>query len=92
MSGSHKLSRYTTTHESGMLLTSYFCRECGSVIYKEADRNNFRGFAVLQAGTDDDIAALNQSQPQAEMYVKYRPSWVPEIPNALQMQEFWLEP
>jgi hypothetical protein len=87
-SGSSSLKSYSKPHESGMDLTIFFCGDCGTVTYKELDADMFQGTVIVQAGTLDDMNALNQAQPDEELYIKHRASWLPKIPSAGQMQEF----
>jgi hypothetical protein len=87
-SGSSSLKSYSKPHESGMNLTIFFCEDCGTGIYKEADADMFQGIVVVQVGTLDDMNALNQAQPDEELYIKHRASWLPKIPSAGQIQEF----
>jgi hypothetical protein len=79
---------FSKTHESGMELTVFFCDNCGSVIHKEGDTDAFRGLVIVQAGTLDDAEGLDMEKPGAELYVKHRASWLPEVAGAGQMQEF----
>ena len=79
---------YTVTHESGMKLTVHFCDNCGGVIYKTADNDLFRGYAIVQAGTLDDQEGLEQAKPEMELYTKYRAPWLSNLDWAAQKQGF----
>ena len=85
-SGSPK--QYSATHENGMQLTVSFCGNCGTALYKEADADAFKGVVIVQAGTLDDLNGLESAQPEDELYVKYRASWVPTVATAKQNEEF----
>ncbi|KAF7591894.1 hypothetical protein BBP40_000941 [Aspergillus hancockii] len=45
---------FSMTHESGMHLTTHFCGNCGNLLYKTADREEFKGAVIVLAGTLDD--------------------------------------
>jgi hypothetical protein len=71
-----------------MDLTVFFCPDCGSAIKKTGTLDAFRGMAIVQAGTLDGADGMDAAGPAAELYVKYRAAWMPEITGAGQMQEF----
>ncbi|GIJ85585.1 hypothetical protein Asppvi_004444 [Aspergillus pseudoviridinutans] len=79
---------YHQTHESGMHMTLHFCGNCGSLLYKTADRKEFEGGVIVLAGTLDDPRALDDAKPEAEFFVKHRASWWPALADAKQLQEF----
>jgi hypothetical protein len=76
------------THESGMHLTLHFCGNCGCLLYKTADRKEFEDGVIVLAGTLDDPQALDDAKPEAEFFVKERPSWWPALDDAKQLQGF----
>lgn len=71
-----------------MNLTIYFCENCSSRLYKEADAAEFQGIVLIQAGTLTDLAGLDDAQPEAELWVKYRARWSPTVKNAMQLEQF----
>jgi hypothetical protein len=79
---------YKWTHESGMKMAFSFCGDCGVNISKTGDHDAFKGLVIVQAGTLDDASGIKQAAPAAELYVKDRVSWVPELVGAGQIQEF----
>jgi hypothetical protein len=77
-----------TTHETGMPLHIRACPDCGCATGKVADADAYRGLYILFAGTLDDQDGLATAAPDAELWVKYRPEWLPEIKGAQQCQTF----
>ncbi|KAH7135037.1 Mss4-like protein [Dendryphion nanum] len=73
---------YTVTADSGNKMTSHFCGDCGSTIWREGA--TFAGLKVLKIGTLDDPEALEGLKPNAELYAPSRVSWVPALENAKQ--------
>lgn len=78
--------QYTETHESGHELTSYFCAECGCAIYKT--HGSFPGCVIVLAGTLDGPEVLEQCKPEAELFSKYRVSWLVGVDGAEGKPEF----
>lgn len=70
------------TGDSGNTITSYFCGDCGTTLYR--DGGLFPGKKIVKAGVLDDLDALNKAKPTTELYVKHRVDWVPETPGAQQ--------
>ncbi|KAB8276382.1 ankyrin repeat-containing domain protein [Aspergillus minisclerotigenes] len=85
-SGSPKT--YSMTHESGMNLTTRFCENCGSLLYKTGDREGFEGAVIVLAGTLDNTEEFEKAKPEAEFFVKHRVGWWPGLGFATQLKEF----
>ncbi|KAK7897508.1 hypothetical protein LTR67_004135 [Exophiala xenobiotica] len=79
---------YATTQDSGMTLTYSFCGNCGCNVSKIGDGEAFRGVVIIQAGSLDDIAGIEDAEPGAELYVSRRVSWLPALAGKGQVQEF----
>ncbi|RDW70974.1 hypothetical protein BP6252_07537 [Coleophoma cylindrospora] len=62
-------------HETGMMLTRYFCPECSTVIYKESDAPDFKGMVILFAGTLD-VKEDQVPKPDVEFFVSQKIPWV----------------
>jgi len=76
---------FTTTHEVGIELTVSFCGRCGTNCFKTS--NGFEGLVIVFAGTLDG-GGLEQLKPQAELWNKYRVSWLPELKGTMQADGF----
>lgn len=70
------------TGDSGNTITSYFCGDCGTTLFREGAI--FPNMKILKVGVLDDYDALNKAKPTTELYVKHRVEWVPETPGAQQ--------
>jgi len=72
------------TANSGNTITSYFCGDCGSTMWR--DGPSFPGLKIIKAGTLDDVDALAKAKPTVELFTPRRVDWVNEIPGAAQKQ------
>ena len=81
MSGTPK--QISKTADGGNKITSNFCGDCGTTLYREGA--TFGDSKVLKVGVLDDVNILNSHQPQAELYAPERISWVSKIDGAGQM-------
>lgn len=79
---------HTQKHEDGFSLTVFFCGDCGSTIYKQADADMFENVSLVQSGTLDGSALDKISRPSSELNVKLRASWLAEVSAAVQKQGF----
>jgi hypothetical protein len=77
-----KPKEISKTGDSGNKITSHFCGDCGSTLYR--DGPSFPGLKILKAGVLDEKNALGDEKPGIELFSKQRVDWVPEIPNAAQ--------
>jgi hypothetical protein len=74
------------TQESGLKVETSFCGDCGGMLGKTTDDPAFADVFILFAGLlDEDISNFN---PDTELWVKYRASWITPIQSAAQAQEF----
>ena len=89
---------HRAVQESGLDIDVRFCGDCGSALAKAVDDPAAGPVYIVFAGTldpddadDDDDAhrrLLAQFKPQAELFVKHRVPWLPEIPGTAQCREF----
>ncbi|KAJ9641058.1 hypothetical protein H2199_005726 [Coniosporium tulheliwenetii] len=68
------------TADGGETITSFFCGDCGSTMYRES--GSFPGLKIVKAGVMDDVEALAEAKPDAELYTKTRVNWVQPVPGA----------
>ncbi|KAI8626413.1 Mss4-like protein [Xylariaceae sp. FL1651] len=68
------------TADSGNEITSHFCGDCGSTIWR--DGPSFGDNKCIKVGTLDDADALDKAKPGVELYTTERVSWVAEVPGA----------
>lgn len=66
--------------DSGNQITSYFCGDCGSTLWRQGA--TFGDNRVIKVGIMDDTNALEQAQPAVELYVPDRVSWVSAVGGA----------
>jgi hypothetical protein len=72
-----------------MTLTTHFCSNCGTCLYKEADSEQFKGTVIIQAGTlNKGGMELDDVKPAAELWVKQRVPWLEDMKGVAQLQEF----
>ena len=70
--------------DSGKTITSHFCNNCGTTLYRTGD--SFPGQVILKAGVLDDGNWPNENVPRGELYIKERVNWMPAISGAAQME------
>jgi hypothetical protein len=58
-------------------ITTYFCPECGSSMYRAS--TGFPGQKVLQAGIIDGMDVFNAFGMEVELFAPNRVSWVPKL-------------
>ncbi|KAF2260125.1 hypothetical protein CC78DRAFT_585231 [Lojkania enalia] len=68
--------------DSGKTITSFFCGDCGSTLWRESD--TFGDTKIIKVGVMDGEIALEDAKPVAELYIAHRVSWVSPIPGAEQ--------
>ncbi len=77
-----------TVHENGMNITLFFCSECGTTLWKEADAEDFKDWKLVQVGTLSDAAAQLAKGMDVELWVKYRVPWLQAIDGVEQKSQF----
>lgn len=66
--------------DSGSQITSYFCGDCGSTLWRETP--TFDGAKVVKAGVLDDAGSLDSAKPVLELFTNQRASWLPAMDGA----------
>jgi hypothetical protein len=72
---------FAKTADSGNTITSYFCGDCGSTIWRQTA--TYGDTRIVKVGTLDGNA-LEDAKPLAELFVGNRISWVGGIDGAEQ--------
>lgn len=68
--------------DSGKTITSYFCGDCGSTLYRAGE--TFGDAKIIKAGILDDPSALDDAKPVLELYASERVPWVSAVNGAEQ--------
>jgi len=79
---SGKPKTITKTADSGNEITSHFCGDCGSTLFR--DGASFPGSKIIKVGVMDDAEVLNDGKPMVELFAPERVNWVSEIGGAAQ--------
>ncbi|KAK1148641.1 hypothetical protein N8T08_008526 [Aspergillus melleus] len=78
---------FSKDHEYGMMLTVFFCPECGTTLWKEATVDQLKGLKLVQAGTLTESSSLDESV-DAELYTSTRVSWALPLGGVEQRAQF----
>jgi hypothetical protein len=84
--GRDNLKTFGQSHTiaSGGMMTNYFCRTCGTLMYRIGAR--FPGLSILRLGTVDDPSLVEaELRPTRELFVKDRAGWLHPIEGAKQI-------
>ena len=82
---SGELNTFKRKGDSGKNLTYYYCKNCPTILYVQAEAMD--GVNIVKMGTiDDEDVYENLGKPQAEIYIRNRPSWCEAIPGAQQKE------
>lgn len=66
---------FPKTADSGKTITSYFCGDCGSTLWRETE--TYGDTKIIKAGTLD--GEMDGVKPAVELFTKNRVSWVPAV-------------
>lgn len=67
---------WTKTADGGNSITSHFCANCGSTLFR--DGASFPGLKVIKAGVLDDDNKFDIAKPDVELFAPKRAGWVPQ--------------
>ena len=70
------LKTYTKVVDSGSDMTSHFCGDCGSTLYRIS--TGYPGTVVIKAGCIDEFNT-EDGKPALELYSRSHVSWLPKI-------------
>lgn len=83
---SGKPKELSKTADSGKSITSCFCPDCGTTLFRYGDSfGGIDGMRIIKAGILDDVNVINSIKPGAELFSNDRISWVPAIDGAGQV-------
>ena len=69
--------------DSGNTITTHFCGDCGSLLYRTSD--GYPGTIVVKAGCIDDDGKTNAGYvPEVEIFTRSRVSWMAPVEGARQ--------
>ncbi|KAM0346003.1 hypothetical protein ACHAPU_006057 [Fusarium lateritium] len=81
--GQDNLQEYSqseTIERQGNTMSNFFCRTCGSLMYRKAE--SYPGASLLRSGTVDDFRLVKTVlKPGVEQYIKHRVDWLEDIPG-----------
>jgi hypothetical protein len=73
----------TETIRVNARMTNYFCKTCGTLVYRRGAR--FPGMTILRTGMVDDLSlAETKLRPQVEQFIERRVAWSVPIEGAAQ--------
>ncbi|KAI9038461.1 GFA family protein [Aspergillus affinis] len=78
---------FSKDHEYGMVLTIFFCPDCGTTLWKEATAKQLQGLKLVQAGTLTEPASLDEGV-DAEFYTSTRVPWILPLGEVEQRGQF----
>ncbi|KAI1623555.1 Mss4-like protein [Exophiala viscosa] len=71
------------TADSGKSITSNFCPECGTTLFRYGDSFGGKdGMRIIKAGVLDDVSVVNSAKPTGELYSNERIQWVEPVQGA----------
>ncbi|KAF2737935.1 hypothetical protein EJ04DRAFT_460223 [Polyplosphaeria fusca] len=91
--GESDLATYSlsTTTTTGNTMTNYFCKTCGSLMYRRG--TGFPGTSIMRIGTVDDFTLMETVlKPDIEQFIKDRVSWLGDVKGAKHVQGYHWAP
>ncbi|GAB7365181.1 hypothetical protein MBLNU230_g6268t1 [Neophaeotheca triangularis] len=89
--GRENLTRFgqSKTIATGNTMINYFCKTCGTLMYRISSGPRSSGDYVMRLGTVDDFNLHETSlRPQFEAFTKDRVSWFPGCETVVQYKTF----
>ncbi|KAI4719945.1 hypothetical protein E4T48_03804 [Aureobasidium sp. EXF-10727] len=81
--------KYSAKADSGRTVTTVFCGECGSSLWREGDMSTAEGILVVRVGVLDGEGVVDEARPKAELYVCGRAQWVEGVEGTEQLEKFF---
>lgn len=82
------LKVYAQQVATGNTMTSYFCGDCGSTLYRISSFSD--QWVSVMIGGIDGLQTVEDGKADVELFVKNRPSWMTPIEGAKQEEGTWL--
>lgn len=73
---------FTKTADSGKKITSFFCGDCGTTVYRQGE--TFGPLTIIKAGVLDSDKWQN-AKPQSELFAPKRSAWDQPLSEAQQV-------
>jgi hypothetical protein len=84
MTGTPK--KYTARAASGRNVTTVFCGDCGSPLWREGELSDPQGQRVVRVGCLDGEGAVSAAKPLVEIYTCDKAGWVGVTEEAEQFE------
>ncbi|KFY08249.1 hypothetical protein V492_06403 [Pseudogymnoascus sp. VKM F-4246] len=68
---------FTKTADSGGVITSHFCGDCGTTLWRSGPF--FPGGKIVKTGIVDDLSWVGNRQATAELFPERKTAWVPNL-------------
>ncbi|KAL8830924.1 MAG: hypothetical protein Q9191_001159 [Dirinaria sp. TL-2023a] len=70
-------AKYSKPSDAGNTITSYFCKDCGTTLWRET--TGMPGKKIVKEGA---LEKLSETKPAVELYTKRRADWLEKIDGA----------
>ncbi|KAI5272018.1 hypothetical protein E4T47_04689 [Aureobasidium subglaciale] len=81
----HDLTQYSTTVEAGNTMSDFFCKTCGSLMYRQSSQ--YPDLLVPRTGTIDNLEfPETKLKPQVEVFCRSSVGWFGGLEDVRQMQ------
>lgn len=80
--GQDNLAKFSQSETigSGNVMSNYFCKTCGSLMYRTSEV--YEGISILRLGTVDDFSLADTAlRPHIEQWTKHRVGWLDDVEN-----------
>lgn len=78
-----KPKQISKTADSGKNITSHFCGDCGTTLFRTGD--SFPNAVIIKVGVMDDSEWPNKNVPKGELFAPERVKWVNAVEGAAQI-------
>ncbi|KAJ4318843.1 hypothetical protein N0V84_006657 [Fusarium piperis] len=73
-----QFSQSETIERKGSIMTNFFCKTCGTLMYRRGE--NFKGMSLLRLGTVDDFKLAETAlRPKVEQFMKHKVDWLKDF-------------